>query len=144
MSNSAAIFLQPAQRGRPVVHGAQPSTIPSRLALVPAGEPRVQVPAPPPVEIGQSDATLMAILGRPVAASETFLAHFTTKEAELRAAFAALSVDAARSLQKRLANPRASDALGRSFQRLTVDRRARLITFLGDARRRAALANGKR
>jgi hypothetical protein len=64
---------------------------------------------------------------------------FARKEAELRTVFAALSVMESRALHARLANPRSGDSLVAAFMRMTADRRARLINFLADARRREAL-----
>ena len=86
------------------------------------------------------DAALIAILEAPLHAGETALIGFARKEAELRSAFAALSVIESRALQARLANPRSGDLLAAAFMRLTAERRARLINFLADARRREALA----
>ena len=73
-------------------------------------------------------------------AGEPAALGFLRKEAELRAAFAALPVSAARALHARLANPRHGDLLATRFSGLVADRRARLLAFLGDARRREALA----
>ena len=86
------------------------------------------------------DAHLLAILDAPLSAGEPAQVGFLRKEAELRAAFAALPVLDARALHARLANPRPCDILAERFSRLTVERRTRLLAFLGDARRRAALA----
>lgn len=86
------------------------------------------------------DAALLAILEAPRHAGEPAALGFLRKEAELRAAFAALPVSAARALHARLANPRHGDLLAARFSGLVADRRARLLAFLGDARRREALA----
>jgi O-methyltransferase involved in polyketide biosynthesis len=50
----------------------------------------------------------------------------------------ALTVLEARALHARLSNPASDDPLAKAFKRLTADRRARLINFLADARRREA------
>jgi hypothetical protein len=50
-----------------------------------------------------------------------------------------LTVPESRVLHGRLSNPRGGDRLAASFMRLTAERRARLINFIADARRRAAL-----
>ena len=94
------------------------------------------------------DAALLAILAAPLRLGETAQLGFLRKEAELRAAFAALSVTDARALHVRLANPRPGDTLAEKFAGLVVERKQRLLVFLGDARRReaiaAAAANGRR
>ncbi len=60
-------------------------------------------------------------------------------EPELAAALAALPIFDQRALHVRLANPRAGDRLAERFGRLVAERRARLLRFLGDARRRATM-----
>lgn len=104
-------------------------------AVETSGPGRVAVPVS-----GASDAALLAILDAPLAPGETALAGFRRKEHALGNAFAALSIIEARALHLRLANPRAADALATRFARLTIERKNRLLTFLADARRRAALA----
>jgi len=85
------------------------------------------------------DASFVAILDAPLQAGETAHFGFLRKEAELVAAFAALSVLESRALHGRLSNPRSGDVLAAAFMRMTYERRARLINFLADARRREAL-----
>lgn len=87
-----------------------------------------------------TDARLIAILDAPLVRGETTTAGFARKEQELGAVFAALSLAEARELHARLATPRADDELANKLGRLTPDRRCRLVAFLADARRRAALA----
>ena len=82
----------------------------------------------------------MTILEAPLLPGETAYVGFARKENELRAALATLSVLESRALHARLSNPRSGDALATAFSRLTADRRARLVHFLADARRREALA----
>lgn len=89
------------------------------------------------------DADLIAILDAPLAVGETAAAGFARKELEIRAALASRSVLAAHTLHKRLANPKPDDVLAQKFTRLTIDRRTRLLAFLQDARRRAALTGGR-
>lgn len=62
------------------------------------------------------------------------------REIELREVMADLDVTAAFHLRRRLEMNRAGDPLCVSFQRLVVERRQRLLRFLGDARRRMAEA----
>lgn len=85
------------------------------------------------------DASFMAILEAPLQAGETTHFGFARKEAELVSAFAKLSVLESRALHMRLSNPRSGDVLAAALMRLTYERRARLIHFLADARRREAL-----
>jgi hypothetical protein len=96
--------------------------------------PNSNVAAPPPAR----DAALIAIIEAPLEPGETTMVGFARKEAELRTAFAGLSVLESRALHARLANPRSGDLLVAAFMRMTGDRRARLINFLADARRREA------
>jgi hypothetical protein len=81
---------------------------------------------------------LLAVLADPVSPYETAAAGFARKEAELRHVMASLSVVESRALQSRLSNPKPGDSLAQAFMRMTADRRARLISFLADARRREA------
>lgn len=103
------------------------------------GPPTVTTPDPRPVDPDPLDAELIDILDAQPRASETIEHVYRRKERELAERFAALSIVAAMTLHKRLASPRPDDALAQRFDRLVVERRARLLSFLGDARRRAAL-----
>ncbi len=87
------------------------------------------------------DAQLIAILDAALAPGETAADGFRRKEHELGAAFGTLSILEAHVMHARLANPRVDDLLAAKFARLVVDRRARLLAFIADARRRAALAH---
>ena len=98
-------------------------------------------PPPPPPPPAIDEAPLIAILVAPLRAGETAAVGFARKERELAAAFAALPVLAARAVHMRLSNPRSDDELAEKFSRLTIERRNRLLNFLADARRRAALAS---
>jgi hypothetical protein len=64
------------------------------------------------------------------------------KEQEVCALFAALPVLEAMELHRRLRIARAGDAVAAAFARLVVERRQRLLAFLGEAPRRAALGRG--
>jgi hypothetical protein len=92
---------------------------------------------PPPIDTSR-DAPLVAILDRPLVSGEPVYVGFARKEAQLRAALAALEPQVARAMFRRFCNPQAGDALAARFMRLTIDRRARLLAFLADARRRVA------
>jgi hypothetical protein len=100
----------------------------------PKSNPRPSSPA------NTRDPLLLALLEAPLHSGETAHAGFMRKEAELRSAFATLTILEARALHARLTNPRSGDQLAAAFRRLTIDRRVRLINFLADARRREALA----
>lgn len=90
------------------------------------------------------DAELIAILEAPLQRGETVVAGFARKERELAVAFAGLGIQEARALHHRLATPRSGDVLAESFTHLTVERRNRLLGFLANARRRAAIAAARR
>jgi len=85
------------------------------------------------------DARLLAILDRDHSNLPALVA-FTRKEKELGEAFAALPILDQRALHARLSVVREGDMLAEKFNRLTAERRARLLNFLADARRRAAQA----
>jgi hypothetical protein len=89
------------------------------------------------------DARLLAILDAPLGLGEPAYVGFARKERELGEAFGSLPILDQRALQTRLSSARSGDVLAEKFNRLTQDRRQRLLNFLGDARRRAALTNGK-
>lgn len=115
------------------------SAIPSRSRRSFAGRPTASVHTNTTIA-SSHDAALVAILDAPLHEGEPAQLGFFRKEAELRAAFAALPVLAARALHARLANPRTNDVLATKFARLVAERRNRLLAFLADARRREAIA----
>lgn len=109
---------------------ATPSASPQpTVAIRPPTAPR-----PPTV-----DAQLIAILDAPLAPGESALVGFARKEHELGAVLAQLDVSESRALGARLASPKPGDELANKFARLTLERRTRLLTFLADAGRRAAV-----
>ena len=145
MSDSifATAVLRHANRfgARPSPHPAAP--VPASVPLRDSAPVLVAQPATLHTRTtvaSTNDAALVSIIDAPLNPGETAREGFLRKEAELRAAFAQLPVAAQRALHARLANPRPGDQLAERFARLTVDRRARLLTFLADARRREALA----
>jgi hypothetical protein len=120
----------------PTAGRAAPTASPIWEPTCKAGTPgRTAVPRSAPY-----DAALCAICETPVHGHETAAVGFARKEAELRAAIAALSILDARELYARLSASFDGDDVVAAFARLTPERRARLIAFAGDARRRAALA----
>jgi len=90
------------------------------------------------------DARLIEILDLPKRSDETLDLAFKRKERELGEAFAHLTVREALELHRRLCNPRPGDEVAHRFGRLIVERRVRLLNFLVDARRRAALATARK
>ncbi len=85
------------------------------------------------------DTKSISILDARALFGETVTETFNRKELELAVVFATLGVDDALAMQHRLAGmPSAFDELARKFARLLDARRARLIAFLGSARRRTA------
>jgi hypothetical protein len=100
-------------------------------------------PAPAASTSAWFEPSLLEILLRPVATGTSRDEHLR-KEREIGELFARLAVIEAWTLHKRLANPSASDALASAFGRLILERRARLLAFLGDARRRAAITQATR
>jgi hypothetical protein len=123
-------LFAPARKRRPI------TSLATTLEYEPPPSPP---PPPPPPAI--DDTPLLAILDAPLHTGETAAAGFARKERELAAVFAQLPVLAARGLHMRLANPRRDDQLADKFARLTIERRTRLLNFLADARRRAALTS---
>jgi len=97
--------------------------------------PRASVPL-----TGPHDDAILAILDAPLRAGETAHAGYRRKEYELGTLFAALSPADARTLHARLSSPRTGDLAAERFHLLVAERRVRLLAFLADAPRRAALA----
>lgn len=139
---SDSIFSPTPDRPSGLAHRALPrasaraTTQASPLVLV--SEPAVL--RTPTTVASTNDAAVIGILDAPLEYGMTAREGFLRKEAELRVAFAALPVATQRALHARLSNPRPGDELAAKFQCLTAERRARLLTFLADARRREAQA----
>ena len=97
-------------------------------------------PAPPdpPISAPSFETTLLESLRRPVPPGQARDGH-AQKEHELGELFARLAIPDAMTLQKRLTRATSDDPLAIAFARLLEERRARLLRFLGDARRRAAM-----
>jgi hypothetical protein len=102
------------------------SVIEPRVCI--AREPDASV-SRPRVEAGASvtdESTLLAILDAPLRAGEPAAVGFARKEHDLRE-------------ERRLSTPSEGDRLAAKFGCLTADRKLRLLKFLADARRRAAV-----
>ena len=93
-----------------------------------------------PLPRSSKDDALIAILDAPLHAGETAHYGFQRKERELGEVLATLTVVEANYMRARLANPKADDPLALKFARLTHERRARLIAFVADTRRRQVIA----
>jgi hypothetical protein len=111
---------------------------PSLSTVRPAPAPSSPSRPPRPAWSVSSDVAVLAILESPIHAYETVAVGFARKESELRHIFSTLSILESRVLHSRLSSPLSGDQLAQAFTRLTADRRARLINFLADARRREA------
>ncbi len=97
-----------------------------------------QLPEIPAIEI-RSEAAITEVIERQVDPVEGHLIGHQRKEQELRVLFAALSLHEAWEVRRRIMEARPGDRLAASFQRLVLERRGRLVAFLADAGRRAAL-----
>jgi hypothetical protein len=131
---TSSVWEPDAEPTNPIGHG------PSRILQ---SVPRTRdgaVPAPVLARL----AELIAILERPFAAGETAEAGARRKEHDLGAVFATLSVVDSWHLHQRLRRAAPGDRLSAAFGRLVVQRRDRLLAFLGDARRRQVIAGGRR
>jgi hypothetical protein len=84
--------------------------------------------------------TLVKLFDAPMLPGETLRSHYERKERALLAAFAMRTSLEAQQLHRRLSTPNPDDALSARFERLVVDRRTRVLTFLVDAPRREARA----
>ncbi len=112
-----------------------------------AGTRRLHVPKVTPAPIVEDspprripdpfDTLLIEALDAPLQ-GETIAVAYQHKEARLREVFATVSAVDARSLHARLSTPQPDDTVAERFARLAADRRARLLAFLADARRRSA------
>jgi hypothetical protein len=117
---------------------------PPRLLLI-APDAEAQTPAPvgvPRTTVSLEREIINALEEKPLP-GERIADAFQRKERVVGSLFASLSVDDARSLHRRLCIPGKDDVIAARLARLTPERRARLIAFLGDARRRAALGARK-
>ncbi len=101
--------------------------------------PRAAPPAAAkPVVIAIEEQILAAML-RPIDPAEGHRLGHDRKERELLALLDTLSPLEALTLRRRLAAARRGDQLAAAFGRMIVERRARVLAFLDDTRRRIAL-----
>jgi hypothetical protein len=99
---------------------------------------RVETAGPDAPPAASFEAELIDLLRRPVPPGQARDGH-AMKEREIGELFSRLGVLEAMALHRRLKCKAAGDELVAAFARLVEDRRARLLAFLGDARRRAAM-----
>jgi hypothetical protein len=101
------------------------------------------VSTPPPLHRGPQTATLetrlLEILNAPPDTLLTTREAFGRKEVALYDAIAAAPMLEVWHLHKRVSVGRSDDQLLKGLARLAPDRRAKVIAFMGDARRREAL-----
>ncbi len=100
----------------------------------------------PPLRVWRTvslEAEIAAVLDAPPLPGEQLAAAFRRKELTLGDLFARLTVAEARELHRRFTCSLADDALAVRFNRLVSERRARLLAFLADARRREALQQAR-
>lgn len=95
----------------------------------------------PPIEV---DRRILEVLEAPLEWGETVDAAFRRKERALLELFASLSSVEASKLHHRLSVARPDDAVASCFARLVPERRARLLAFLAEAPRRAAITKARR
>lgn len=112
-------------RQRPMA--TEPPPVPSRANLLRTTE----TPPVPARATEVLEAKLLAILDSPIHARETPTQGFDRKERDLGNAFAELTRDRADALLERLLVNYTCDVLARKFDKLSEERRERLIGFLG-------------
>lgn len=106
--------------------------------------PTVELAAVGPGPQAALDHRLIQILEAPPDWNQTVDAAFRNKERALLEVFASLSCADATRLHHRLASPRAGDPVSTWLTRLVPERRARLLAYLAEAPRRAAMAKVRR
>lgn len=97
-----------------------------------------------PWQAVSNEAAILETLERPPLHGETLAVAYQRLEHQLAALLSALSIYEARELHRRLSHPTADDPIAARFARMIGERRQRLLTFLADAPRRAALQQGRK
>ena len=116
-------------RAREVDSAPSPVWEPTAATAVPSAAPQLD-----PAVV----ASLIELFSQPAPLAPTHAIAADLKEAEIRAYLAGLTPVQALLTRRRLERT-VEDDLVRSFQRLPMVRRSRLLAFLGDARRRHAI-----
>lgn len=114
---------------------------PALLSIAPSTEP-VATETPTVACVALEGAIIVA-LDAPADLNELASDAFRRKEYAVGELFAALSIVDAHLLHRRLSTKHPADPIATRFSRLVAERQARLLTFLGDARRRAMLARAR-
>lgn len=117
----------------------RPDNVPATTALAALVTARVPDIAAPLA----AEADIIAVLDQAAAPGESASNAFRRKEHSLGELFATLSIVDALSLHRRLTLAKPADPIARRFALLVPERKARLLSFLADARRRAAIASGR-
>src|SRR5688572_11188026 len=147
-SNALSIFAEvparaPLRIPAPRLVRIEPPSEPPPPQPVPAIARLVLAPRTANADLpSQIQRAMIEALGSKPLAGETIEIAYRRIERELGEQFARLSPLQARALKLRLEQPREGDILATRFNRLVVQRKTRLLAFLGDARRREALAKG--
>ena len=121
---------------------APPADVADEVVVAPIVAPVAPLTAPlAPLAV---DDQIFAILDEPAPEGVTASHAYREKEHALAAYFTTLSVADARAQHRRLTIPSPDDALAVRFSRLVVERQARLVAVLADARRREAIFANRR
>ncbi|HWO20083.1 MAG TPA: hypothetical protein VNO30_14955 [Kofleriaceae bacterium] len=112
---------------------ARVDAVAQRLAVI-EREAAAAVEAPSGLESIAREAEIHSVLAAPIQGSVA--AAYAQKEAALRELLGQLDAQDSRVLAARLRRARPNDPLATAFGRMTNDRRARVLQFLDDARRR--------
>ena len=140
--SSPAVQRPPVDPPLPSAY-AEPKRI-KRIELGASLAPAAKAAAPTTWRTIAYEDEIVAVFTRPAPQGELPSHTFQRKEHELGALFAQLNELDSFELGRRLSVNAPTDPIASRFARLTVDRRDRLIAFVRDARRRAALAKAKR
>jgi hypothetical protein len=100
-------------------------------------------PWPPRWHTIELETEILAVLDAPPQAHVQIAFAFQCKECELRVLFDRLTLNDSRELFRRLTLRSPGHRIAERMQRLKADRRARLLAFLGDARRREAIRGAR-
>jgi len=103
----------------------------------------VVAPTPARTTLREVEQEIVEILRAAPTPGETIEAAYRRKEHALGSLFARLSPVEALALHRRLSAADRDDPIASQFGRLIASRRARLLAFLADARRRAARGRGR-
>ena len=149
--SSLRLFVNPASQNattsrvllEPPRAAAQPQKAQPSIVRLVVDVAEVTTPAKSPVQPVALEAAIIAALDIQPSSGERAAEAFRRKEYAVGELFARLSIVDALHLHRRLAVKDPSDPISIRFARLVAGRQTRLLNFLGDARRRAALARSR-